>query len=163
MSNSGKKRLREANLRRALWAPVIAGMTIFTGFFGGLVMWSAFAPLSGAVIAGGAIAPEGATRVVQHLEGGIIEQILVKEGDRVVQGTPLIRLRDVKARTQHDILQSQAYQLELAHARLMAEQRGDSQWTPGSMPSDAGQIEAVEVQMKLFDLTVGRFTKKRRC
>jgi HlyD family type I secretion membrane fusion protein len=127
-------------------------MTILTGFFGGLVVWSAYAPLSGAIIAGGAIAPEGATRVVQHLEGGIIEEILVREGDRVLQGTPLIRLRDVKARSQHDILQSQAYQLELIHDRLTAEQSGDSRWTPISMPTDSGQTEAMEVQMKLFDL-----------
>src|SRR5688572_3214005 len=102
MRTAGKNTACEVNLRRAVCAPVMAGMAILMGFFGGLIMWSAYAPLSGAVIAGGAIAPEGATRVVQHLEGGIIDEILVEEGDRVAQGAPLIRLKDVRARAQYE-------------------------------------------------------------
>jgi HlyD family type I secretion membrane fusion protein len=143
---------RDMNLRRAVCAPVIAGLAILMAFFGGLIIWSAYAPLSGAVIAGGAIAPEGATRVVQHLEGGIIDEILVEEGNRVARGAPLIRLKDVRARAQYEILSSQAYQLTIVGQRLMAEQRGDSQWRPIPAPVDSAQVGTVDVQISLFDL-----------
>jgi HlyD family type I secretion membrane fusion protein len=132
--------------------PAAVGITILLGFFGSLIAWSVYAPLSGAVIAVGSIAPEGATRVVQHLEGGIIEQILVKEGDRVHRGAPLVRLKDVRARSQYDILKSHAYQFALVEKRLLAEQRGDAEWRPARFPQDQAELEAVQVQERMFDL-----------
>ena len=49
-------------------------------FFGGLGWWAASAPLAGAAIAPGVVSPEGSRRTVQHLEGGIVRDILVQDG-----------------------------------------------------------------------------------
>src|SRR5687767_342673 len=140
-------------LRRALRKPGITGLCILGGFFGLMVLWSIYAPISGAVIAAGSVAPEGATRIVQHFEGGIIDEFLVREGDQVRQGTPLLRLRDIHARSQYDILKTQMLLLDLAEDRLRAEQRGDERWIPrGALQHSAEGKEMRHIQERLFTL-----------
>lgn len=68
--------------------------------FGGF--WSATAKIGGALMASGRIIAEGNNRIVQHLEGGIIEQILVREGDHVEAGTVLARLDESASQSQLD-------------------------------------------------------------
>jgi epimerase transport system membrane fusion protein len=86
--------------------------------FGG---WSAFAPLSGAAVAMGKVSADLNKKTLQHLEGGVIDSIYVKDGDRVNEGDLLIKLSDVQPRAQLDIFQAQ-YQDTLAlHARLLAQ------------------------------------------
>jgi HlyD family secretion protein len=133
--------------------PAAIGAGILAAFFGTLLLWSAYAPLSGAVIATGSVAPEGSTRVVQHFEGGIIDEMLVNEGDRVARGTPLVRLRDVRARSHYDILKTQAFVLAAIENRLRAEQRGDEEWAPSlSGTENADMQEILLHQKKLFDV-----------
>jgi multidrug efflux pump subunit AcrA (membrane-fusion protein) len=70
-----------------LRGPTLLGAAILLGFFvigGG---WAATAPLSGAAIAPGVVSPEGSRRRVQHLEGGIIREIRVSDGDRGERAT----------------------------------------------------------------------------
>lgn len=67
----------------------LAAIAIFFIGFGG---WAATAPLKSAVIASGVIRVESERKTIQHLEGGIVREILIQEGDRVSAGQPLIRL-----------------------------------------------------------------------
>ena len=71
-----------------------ASIAIFLGVF---AAWSILAPLSEAAIAPGMIKVEGTRRTIQHLEGGIVREILVRDGDRVTAGQVIARLRDDEA------------------------------------------------------------------
>lgn len=97
------------------------GLIIIVLFFligGG---WAAMAPISGAVVAPGLVAPAGSRQVVQHLEGGIIHKILVADGDVVHQGQNLVILEPVGAKAELDALTSRLRTLAAAEARLRAE------------------------------------------
>jgi HlyD family type I secretion membrane fusion protein len=92
---------------------------VLTFGIGGL--WSVLATLSGAVIASGVIKAEANTKLVQHLEGGIVQRILVKEGERVSAGQPVVELEDTEASASLSIVNDQL-DAELAKlARLQAE------------------------------------------
>ena len=84
---------------------VIAGIAIIFFFFGGLLAWAMFLPFYGAVIAPGVVKVFGEKKIAQHLEGGIVDKIFVKEGDRVKKGQVLIRLKSEKINAQIDLLQ----------------------------------------------------------
>lgn len=109
-----------AQLRRMLQPLVIVGGLIIAMFFGGLGGWAATAPLSSAAVASGVISPKGSRRAVQHLEGGIIKEIMVKEGSEVAAGQPLIVLHDTQAKAQFQANQSTWLRLMAIKARLTA-------------------------------------------
>lgn len=90
-------------------------------FFGTFAAWSILAPLSEAAIAPGLIKVEGTRRTVQHLEGGIVREILVRDGDRVQAGQILMRLDDIRAGADLETLRSQRWSLVAQDARLEAE------------------------------------------
>lgn len=74
--------------RTAFWG----GMLVLLLFVGGFGYWAATAPLSGAVIAEGLVRADGQNQLVEHLEGGIIGEIHVVEGDSVTAGDPILTL-----------------------------------------------------------------------
>ncbi len=86
--------------------------------FGG---WSAFASLQSAIVAPGVIAAEGRTRAVQHLDGGIISEILVHDGDEVQAGDVLIRLDATRLASERAIIENRLYEALARQARLNAE------------------------------------------
>lgn len=99
--------------------------TILVGFCG-LLGWAALAPLDSAAVATGQVEVETAIKPVQHLEGGLVSAILVKEADHVRQGDILFQLQSTHAKAKLDGLQ---IQLDTEHgnrARLQAEQLGAS-------------------------------------
>ena len=106
--------------------PVLLGMLGIALFFGGFVAWSALAPLSEAAIAPGVIKSEGNRRAVQHLEGGIIHEILARDGDTVRRGQVLMRLDDIQADTGVESLRGTRWALDAQDARLAAELAGAS-------------------------------------
>ena len=63
--------------------------------FGGFILWASFAPITKGIVAFGRVEVETKRKVIQHLEGGIIQEILVREGDQVEEGAPLIVLVDI--------------------------------------------------------------------
>ncbi|GGJ10202.1 HlyD family type I secretion periplasmic adaptor subunit [Neoroseomonas lacus] len=97
------------------------GFVAIALFVGAFVAWSVIAPLSEAAIAPGMIKVEGTRRTIQHLEGGIVREILVRDGDRVRAGQPLMRLDDVRAGSDLETLRSQRWSMMAQDARLTAE------------------------------------------
>ena len=94
------------------------------GLFGALGTYAAFATIQSAVVAGGSFEVEGNLRVVDHLEGGIVRQIHVQDGQMVNAGDPIISLDTTRARAQMGILKSQLAGSLARKARLDAEFRG---------------------------------------
>ncbi|ACZ76911.1 HlyD family type I secretion periplasmic adaptor subunit [Dickeya zeae] len=95
---------------------------VFVGF-GGFLLWALLAPLDKGVAVQGNVVVSGNRKVIQHMQGGIVERIQVKEGDRVAAGQVLLTLNAVDARTTSEGLGSQYDQLIAREARLLAEQR----------------------------------------
>lgn len=96
------------------------GIFLVIAIFGGLGVWSALAPLNNAAHAPGQVMVENYRKVIQHLEGGIIESIRVRDGDWVEKGQILITLSDTQYRSQLAVLRGQ-YLITLAReARLVA-------------------------------------------
>ena len=90
----------------------------------GLFVWAGVAEVDVIVRTEGQIIPAGKSQIVQHLEGGIVRKILVKEGQVVVAGEPLIELADVQTRSDLGQEQSMLDALRGREARLMAELNG---------------------------------------
>jgi HlyD family type I secretion membrane fusion protein len=99
---------------------VFAGILILI-VFGGMGTWAAMAQLDSAVVAPGMIAVESDRRAVQHLEGGIVSEILVKEGSTVHQGQLLMRLDGTRTRAQEEVTRGERDTQAAAEARLLAE------------------------------------------
>ena len=104
--------------------PIIAGVVVLLAFFGGLGGWAVTAPLNGAVVGNAVVKVEGNRKSVQHLDGGIVKELRVREGDTVKQGDTLIVLDDSQLQDQYDILAQQGAMLSATEARLVAEQNG---------------------------------------
>lgn len=101
-----------------------AGNLLVCCFVLGLGTWSTFAPLQSAAIAFGAVESESSRKTIQHLEGGLIREIRVADGDVVRAGQVLISLDDTKARAEVDSLQGQLWDATAREERLQAEQQG---------------------------------------
>lgn len=90
-------------------------------FFGG---WSLLAPLGSAALAPGSVTVEGYRKTVQHLEGGIVKAIHVRDGDTISKGQVLIELDDTSSRAQLETLRGQLFSALAREARLIAERDG---------------------------------------
>ena len=102
---------------RTGWGLVIA-------LFGGLFLWSVVAPFEGAVLASGLISVESNQQAVQHLEGGIVGLIHVKEADRVESGQVLIELDDTAIQARLSSVEARLFEAIGEEARLLAERDG---------------------------------------
>ena len=88
---------------------------------GGLLGWSLFASVSGAVIAAGLVEVESGNQVVEHIGGGTVSEVLVRDGDRVSQGDVVLRFSDGQLRSEETILEAQFAELAARRNRLEAE------------------------------------------
>ena len=91
---------------------------------GGVGAWAATTSLAGAVIAAGNVVVESNSKKVQHQTGGIVGEILVREGDRVAAGDVVIRLDETTTRANLQILAQQYDRTVARQARLQAERLG---------------------------------------
>ena len=132
----------------------LLGLIILLGGLGGFLLWAAFAPIDSAAVAPGIVTVETSRKTVQHLEGGIVSEILVREGDRVEQGSVLMRLDDTESRAQLEIVRGQFLAKRAEEARLIAERNGDESVTfpPDllEMQDDPRVAEAVTGQRRVF-------------
>jgi protease secretion system membrane fusion protein len=101
------------------WLIVVLG---FVGF----LIWAMFAPLDKGVPLPGTVAKESNRKTVQHLTGGTIQQILVKDGDVVKAGQVLVRMNAVNANAQYEMTDVQYLTARATEARLIAERDGQS-------------------------------------
>lgn len=99
------------------------GYLIIILFCGSIVSWSAFAKISSAAIAAGLVGKDGYRKTVQHLEGGIIQKILVRDGDKVRENQELIELEDIQSRSDFELLHKQKLIASTREACLIAESK----------------------------------------
>ncbi|MGH6782399.1 MAG: biotin/lipoyl-binding protein, partial [Sphingomonadaceae bacterium] len=102
----------------------LAGLALILASFGGFGYWAFAAPLAAAIIAQGSFVANGNNKIIQHLEGGIIEQMLVAEGDKVKTGDILVKLDQTPSRATERALNLKRLRLEAVVARLRAEALG---------------------------------------
>jgi HlyD family type I secretion membrane fusion protein len=121
-----------------------------------IALWSATAPLSGAVVANGQVKVELNRKTVQHQEGGIVREILVRNGQTVRAGQALVVVGDVRSDSELSLLQDQLRATRIRSARAEAEAALQSRFTA---PADlAGQPDAAEHLAREHAL----FTARRR-
>ena len=152
-------------LRSELRASSLFGVAVIGIFLGGGILWAVRAPLSGAVIANGVIGFESKRQTVQHLEGGIIKQILVTEGDIVTAGSTLLILDDTVARARTEELRNRIRTLAAEEARLLAERAREANIVfnhPLLQPADDPEVALViEQQTSLFKARASNFDTRR--
>jgi epimerase transport system membrane fusion protein len=95
------------------------GIVLLT--FGVFGAWAAIAPLDGAAYAPGVVTVQAYRKTVQHLEGGIVKEVLVHDGDIVKQDDPLIVLDDAQLRAEYEMTRGQLIAAKAMEARLKAE------------------------------------------
>ncbi len=119
------------------------------GCFGG---WAAFAPLNGAVIAPGVVTVKSYRKTVQHLEGGIVRELRVHDGDRVQAGDVLLVLDDTQARAEQEMTRSQLAAAVALEGRLQAERDGlDAPAAVGGSDIEDSRLdEARDSQARIF-------------
>jgi HlyD family type I secretion membrane fusion protein len=104
----------------ASWALTIGILTLFV-LVGGFGAWAVKAQISGAIISTGKIEVDQNRKIVQHPDGGVVEDILVEEGDSVSEGDILIRLDDNILASEMTIVEGQLFEMMARRARLEAE------------------------------------------
>lgn len=120
------------------------------GLFGG---WAAFAPLDGAAYAPGVVTVQTYRKTVQHLEGGIVKDVLVHDGDIVKKGDPIIVLDDAQLRSEYDMTRNQLIAAKAMEARLLAERDDQSMiaFTHMTDPDSQRGIEARYGETQVFN------------
>ena len=107
-------------------------------------VWASIAELDEVSVAQGEVVPQGATKIVQHLEGGIVQEIFVKAGDRVTAEAPLMRLELGTGSANRAELEVRRDGLALRRARLAAEARGAAPDFPADTLKRQPQLAASE-------------------
>jgi len=129
------------------WLIVLAGVL-------GFGVWASFAPLDKGSPLSGTVMKEGNRKAVQYLQGGIVQEILVKDGDHVNVGQVLVRMNQVQVKAALDITQAQYISARSMEARLQAELQGRSNIAlPESLrdyAKDPEVIEAMALQNQLI-------------
>ena len=151
--------LPEIPERPPVGRPLLAAVIIILIFFGGFGAWAVLAPLDSAALAPGRVTVASNRKTVQHLEGGIVKELLVKEGDAVAGGQILIRLDDTQARARLELLLGRYDNLLATEARLMAERVPAAGIKfPDSLTSRRDQPQVA----KLLDAETALFEARRR-
>jgi HlyD family type I secretion membrane fusion protein len=118
--------------------PITFGLIVIALAFGGFGGWAGLAPLSSAAIAPGTVVVDSSRKSVQHLEGGVIREILVRDGDLVEAGEVLVRLDGAGVRAAIASLQPMLATNQAQRARLQAEGQGlDQILFPDDLLADA--------------------------
>lgn len=119
------------------------------GLFGG---WATLAPLDGAALAPGVVTVKSYRKTVQHLEGGIVHALYVRDGDPVKAGDILLELDDSQLRAEFEMVRSQLIALLAQKSRLQAEQRAHNGVlpVPDFAPDDPRTQEAMANEEQIF-------------
>jgi HlyD family secretion protein len=145
-SECGRRTIRKLN---------VVGLAMVVAFVGCVGGWATTSELAGAVISLGTVIVESSVKKVQHPSGGVVKEILVKEGSVVEEGQVLVRLDDTVTRATLGVVRSQLDENNARQARLLAE-REDADTIPfpndlAARKSEATVAAAVNGEEKLFE------------
>lgn len=112
---------KSGNRRFSSFLPLLVGFGTFVFLIGGFTAWAMQAEIDGAVVASGRIIVDQNRQAVQHLTGGRVEEIFVKEGDTVIKDDLLVTLDPTPTQTELTIVEGQLYELMARRGRLEAE------------------------------------------
>lgn len=141
------------------------GLATLALTFGALLGWAMLAPLSSAVVASGRIVVASDNKVVQHLDGGLVRSIAVRDGDRVQAGQLLLALDDVALQSRLRQIDEQLFSNRANIERLAAERDGEARlrWSPQLAATIADQAEELlATQQALFDSRRAALDAERR-
>jgi HlyD family secretion protein len=111
------------SLPRSTRWPTVSGLLVMAVVLMGFGVWGNVAPIAGAVVASGVFVVTGQNKIIQHLEGGVIREIYVREGDKVEAGQILLELDETASRAELQRLFLRRIRLTAIDARLQAEMR----------------------------------------
>lgn len=136
------------------------GAIVCTIAFGGFLVWAGLAPLAEGVVVTGKVAVENNRKTIQHLEGGIIQDILVREGDVVKTGAPLLVLTDVSVAAGRDQIAKELANTEASLDRLEALLKSSKSVTFRTLDQDIVSDDVLETtrsrQRELFSQQSGK-------
>ncbi len=135
---------------------IFVGLLVIVLFFGGLGGLAAYMPFSGAVITPGVVKVSHEKKTVQHLEGGIVDQILVREGDTVRQGDVLVKLKSSQVTASVALLKGRLAFKRIEAARLAAQRDFEKEFTPptGLEGAEEDAIQWIRAEKNLFEKSV---------
>ncbi len=134
---------------------LIWGLAVLLLGFGGFVAWAGFAPLDAGVAAEATVQVAGNRKAVQHLDGGTVNEILVREGDLVQEGQVLVRLNATRALAEQGVISGQYIITKTTEARLLAESEAadvvtfDAEFA-GRFSGDPRYQRSIDSQEQLF-------------
>ena len=139
--------------RPAVHAPARWGVALVVFFVLAFGSWGCLVPLDGGAVAPGVVNPDSGKKTIQHLEGGIVAELPVREGERVKAGQPLVVLESTQARAAHETLVQQQLSLLARKARLEAERAGLSRiaWPAELRAAQANIKPVLDAQQEVFD------------
>lgn len=168
---------------RSFGRPMLAGLAAVALGLGGFVTFSAMVPVASAVVASGVVANDTDRKKLQHLEGGIVREIRVREGETVREGAVLLRMEPLQAEVNAEILLSQIASAEALEARLIAERDGADRprypETAGESPAGRqarsdqdyqfterraalqGEIGVLEARLRQFEDQIAGYRRER--
>ena len=160
MSGGGLK-----SARRSIRLHLVAGLAVAAVLAGGLGGWAAITEISGALIAPGQIVVESNVKKVQHPTGGVVGELLARDGDVVKAGQIVVRLDDTVTKANLAIVTKNLDAAMARAARLEAEQSGfDKIKFPSQLTERASDADPAAIMMsesKLFDVRVNGRTGQK--
>ena len=114
-------------IKTSLKGPIVSGLIILLVFLVGATAWASSAKLASAIIAVGQLKVDSNRKQIQHLDGGIVNEIIVSDGQRVKKGDTLVILDPVQAKSSLGIVAGALFTAELKRSRLQAERDNTDQ------------------------------------
>ncbi|MDD5175472.1 MAG: HlyD family type I secretion periplasmic adaptor subunit [Sterolibacterium sp.] len=134
--------------------PARVGLWVLGLGFGGFLLWAGLAPLDEGVPTQGMVTIETKRKAVQHLSGGIVKQVMVKEGQSVKQGDPLISIDDAVSQANYEAIRQHYLTLRAMEGRLLAEQgaQGKITFHPDLLQAESDPYirQTINNQQQLF-------------
>lgn len=129
----------------------------FLGFFAVFLIWALFAPIDAGVTVQGSVSVLGNRKAIQHPTGGVVQEIMVKEGAQVQQGEVLLRINPLKSEAEMTGVELQFINLLATESRLKAERdnapaiKWSDELVKQFKPDDTRVAEAKSLQVQLFN------------
>ena len=134
--------------------PIRLGAAVLVVGFGFFLLWAAFAPLDQGVPASGTVAIETRKKTIQHSSGGVVKDVLVKEGQWVKEGEVLMEVSDTQARANNETIKQAYLSQRAVEARLEAERKSSGTISFGSdileNKADPFVLQVMQTQQTLF-------------